>query len=220
MWVMSAPRAPSSSTAARFSTGIGGSITLPRSRCSGWGLSVSAYAGSPPACASCAPIRRCAMSSAAVILRNVAVNWIGFAVNACVTLILTPFVLRELGAAAYGVWVLTSSVIGYYGLLDLGLRGGVTQFLTRYLAVEDLRSASECMSSALAALSVVCLAVLLLTAGMAYGAPHIFRIPAAMRAEASWCIAIVGCAGALQFLLFPFAAVFTATQRFDLANAI
>jgi O-antigen/teichoic acid export membrane protein len=160
------------------------------------------------------------MSSAAVILRNVAVNWIGFAVNACVTLILTPFVLRELGAAAYGVWVLTSSVIGYYGLLDLGLRGGVTQFLTRYLAVEDLRSASECMSSALAALSVVCLAVLLLTAGMAYGAPHIFRIPAAMRAEASWCIAIVGCAGALQFLLFPFAAVFTATQRFDLANAI
>lgn len=160
------------------------------------------------------------MSRAAVILRNVALNWTGFAVNACVTLVLTPFVLHQLGAAAYGVWVLTASVIGYYGLLDLGLRGGVTQFLTRYLAVGDLRSAGECMSSALAALSVVCLVVILLTAGMAYGAPHFFHIPAAMRAQASWCIAIVGCAGALQFLLFPFAAVFTAMQRFDLANVI
>jgi O-antigen/teichoic acid export membrane protein len=160
------------------------------------------------------------MSKAAVILRNVAVNWTGFAINAGVTLVLTPFVLQKLGAVAYGVWVLTSSVIGYYGLLDLGLRGGVTQFLTRYLAVDDFRSAGECMSSAIAALSVVCLAVILLTAGMAYGAPHIFHIPATMRVEASWCIAIVGSAGALQFLLFPFAAVFTATQRFDLANAI
>ncbi|MDE2050021.1 MAG: polysaccharide biosynthesis C-terminal domain-containing protein [Gammaproteobacteria bacterium] len=160
------------------------------------------------------------MSRAALILRNVAVNWTGFAVNALVTLILTPFVLRELGGAAYGVWVLTSSVIGYYGLLDLGLRGGVTQFLTRYLAIGDHRGAGECMSSALAALGVVCLVVILLTAGMAYAAPHIFHIPAAMRAEASWCIAIVGCAGALQFVLFPFAAVLTAMQRFDIANAI
>lgn len=160
------------------------------------------------------------MARASIILRNVAANWLGFAVNAGVTLIMTPFVLHHLGPARYGVWVLTASVIGYYGMLDLGLRAGVTQFLTRYLAVGDLATASECMSSALSALTVVSVAVVALSVAMAYAAPHIFRLPPAIRPEAFWCILIVGCASALQFLLFPYAAVFTATERFDLANAI
>jgi len=72
-----------------------------------------------------------------VILRNVASNWVGFALNAAVTLALTPFILRELGTARYGIWILTSSLIGYYGLLDLGFRAGVTQYLTRFMAVGD-----------------------------------------------------------------------------------
>jgi len=159
-------------------------------------------------------------SRAATILRNVAINWAGFAINAAVTLVLTPFVLHQLGAAKYGVWVLTSSVIGYYGLLDLGFRGGVTQFLTRYLAVHDYVKASECMSSAVSALSVIGAATVLLSGIMAYIAPHLFVIPPEIQADAFWCILIVGCTSALQFVLFPFAAVFTAKQRFDLANFV
>ena len=159
-------------------------------------------------------------SRSAVILRNVAANWIGFAINAGVTLLLTPFVLHQLGASRYGVWVLTSSVIGYYGLLDLGFRGGVTQFLTRYLAVGDYRKASECMSSAVTALSVVAVVIVVLSILIAWLAPHMFTLPPEIEPEAFWCILIVGCASALQFVFFPFAAVFTARQRFDLANII
>jgi O-antigen/teichoic acid export membrane protein len=159
-------------------------------------------------------------SRSSTILRNVLANWIGFAVNAGVTLLLTPFVLHHLGAAKYGVWVLTSSVIGYYGLLDLGFRGGVTQYLTRYLAVGDKLKASECISSAVTALSVVGVVLVLLSGVMAEVAPHIFNLPKEIEPEAFWCILIVGCASALQFVFFPFTAVFTAKQRFDLANFI
>ena len=95
------------------------------------------------------------MSRAGTILRNVASIWLGFAVNAAVTLALTPFVLRHLGTAGYGIWVLSSSIIGYYGLLDLGFRAGVTQHLTRYLAIGEDVKASECMSSAIAALAAL-----------------------------------------------------------------
>lgn len=160
------------------------------------------------------------MGRASTILRNVAANWLGFLVNASVTLLLTPFVLHHLGPAGYGVWVLTASVIGYYGMLDLGLRGGVTQFLTRYLAVDDFVAASECMSTAFSALALVSVAVVGLTFVMAYAAPHIFHLPPGIRIEAFWCILIVGCTSALQFSLFPYSAVFTATERFDIANAI
>src|SRR5262245_41789222 len=95
------------------------------------------------------------MTRSAVILRNVARNWVGFAINAAVTLLLPPFLLRERGRGRYGIWVLTSSIIGYYGLLDLGFRAGVTQYRTRYLAVGDYRKASECMSSAIAVLGAL-----------------------------------------------------------------
>lgn len=159
-------------------------------------------------------------SRSSVILRNVASNWVGFALNAAVTLALTPFILRELGTARYGIWILTSSLIGYYGLLDLGFRAGVTQYLTRYLAVGDYVKASECISSAVAVLGSLGCGMFLLSLGAAYWAPRVFDLPPGMEREAFWCILVVGCSSAIQFGLQPFTSVFTATQRFDLASLI
>jgi O-antigen/teichoic acid export membrane protein len=72
-----------------------------------------------------------------VLIRNAASNWLGFAVQAAVAFFLTPFVLASLGPSRYGVWMLVGSLTGYYGLLDLGFRAGLTQYLTRYLATGD-----------------------------------------------------------------------------------
>jgi O-antigen/teichoic acid export membrane protein len=144
----------------------------------------------------------------------------GFAINAGVTLALTPFILRHLGPARYGIWILTSSIIGYYGLLDIGFRAGVTQYLTRYLAKGDYEKASECISSAVAVLASFGMLILGLSLGAAYLAPHLFHLPAGTENEAFWCILIVGSSSAIQFFFQPFTSVFIATQRFDLANAI
>lgn len=94
-------------------------------------------------------------SRSIVILRNIASNWIGFVVNAAVTIVLAPYVLSELRVVRYGIWILTSSIVGYYGFLILGFRAGVTRYLTRYLALKDFEKASDCVSSALAALSLL-----------------------------------------------------------------
>lgn len=160
------------------------------------------------------------MTRSAKILRNVVSNWGGFVVSAAVTLILTPFVLHHLGEARYGIWVLTASIVGYYGLLDLGFRSGVTQYLTRYFSAHDYESFNECISSAVAALSALGGVIAVLSLGVAYLAPYIFELPDAIQHEAFWCILIVGFASAAQCTLSPFGAVFTATQRFDLANLI
>jgi len=160
------------------------------------------------------------VSRSAVILRNVASNWAGFAVNAAVTLVLTPFILHELGSARYGIWILTSSIVGYYGLLDLGFRDGVTQYLTRYLAVRDYARARECMSSAVVVLGSVGVVILGLSIAAGFIAPGLLHMPPETEREAFWCILIVGISSAFQFGLQPFTSVFTATQRFDLANLV
>lgn len=160
------------------------------------------------------------MSRTRVILRNIVSNWLGYAVQAGVVFFLTPMVLRYLGEARYGIWILVTSVTGYYGLLAFGLQGAVNQYLTRYLAVGDFDKLNKVASTALFALSAVALLVCGTSQIVAFLAPHIFNIPESLEAEIYWCIVIVGFSVALQLVLFLYAAMFVATQRYDLSNAI
>jgi O-antigen/teichoic acid export membrane protein len=160
------------------------------------------------------------MGRAQVILRNVAANWLGFVVAAATTLLLTPIVLRELGTARYGVWVLTMSIVGHYGLLDLGFRAGITQFVTRSLAAGDTTAASEYLSSALVAFVPFAVCLALISVPIAHYVPGFFGVPDDIRRETQWCVLIVGITSAVQFAFFPFSALFPALQRFDLSNYI
>jgi O-antigen/teichoic acid export membrane protein len=160
------------------------------------------------------------MSTARVIARNVVSNWFGFVVQAAVTFFLTPFVLAELGDVRFGVWALVMSITGYYGLLDLGFRAGLNQYLTRYLAIKDYARLNQAASSGLAALLVCGFVVALASVVFAAFGLSLFDLQDASRSEAAVCILIVGLSSALQFAFFPFSAIFTATQRFDLSNAI
>ena len=52
--------------------------------------------------------------------------------------VLTPYIIIKLGAATYGVWSLMISVIGYLGLVDIGIRGSVGRYINHYLALKEL----------------------------------------------------------------------------------
>ena len=53
------------------------------------------------------------------------------------TLLLTPFILRSLGQAEYGVYSLTLSVTAYLLLLDMGVGNAVVRFIAKYRAHGD-----------------------------------------------------------------------------------
>lgn len=149
-----------------------------------------------------------------------AFNWIGFAVQIAVAFFLTPFVIHKLGDVRYGVWALTVSLTGYYGLLDLGFRAGLTQYVTRSLAVGDLNGANRVISSGLVALTSCAVIVGCLSLGCAYFAPAFLDVPLEIVPELFWCVIIIGAGLASQFLLFPFSAVLTAKHRFDISTII
>jgi len=154
------------------------------------------------------------------ICRNIFSNWAGFIVHALIAFFLTPFVLHQLGDARYGVWALVMSITGYYGLIDLGLRSGLTQYITRYLARQDYDQMNRSASTGFVVLALLGLIVFLTSCCLAFAARLIFKIPIEVEAEVAWCIFIVGSGTAVQFWFFPFSSVFVATQRYDLSNAI
>ena len=80
------------------------------------------------------------MSLARTLVRNIASNWAGYAVHVAVAFFLNAVCYSSLwGETRYGIWTLVIGITGYYGLLDLGVASGMTQYLTRYLAANDDR---------------------------------------------------------------------------------
>src|SRR5215471_14144525 len=82
--------------------------------------------------------------------RNVFSNWAGFACACVISFFLSPFVVRHLGNSAYGIWVLIGSLTGYLGLMNLGVRAGVTVYVARFHAETNDKRASTVASTALA----------------------------------------------------------------------
>jgi O-antigen/teichoic acid export membrane protein len=160
------------------------------------------------------------MSLKRTLVRNIASNWAGYAVQVAVAFFLTPFILHVLGETRYGVWSLAIGLTGYYGLLDLGFSAGVTQYLTRYLAAKDFDRLNRIASSGVVALTCCGTIVLIGSLVIAFNASTLFQIPAGTATELALVIVIMGAAVAMQFGFFTYSAVFTAVQRFDLSNGI
>lgn len=82
-------------------------------------------------------------------VRNVLSNWGVLVFSTVVNFFLAPFIVRHLGQSGFGIWTLMSSLTGYLGLLDLGVRSAVTRFVARHHAATDHEEASRIASSAL-----------------------------------------------------------------------
>ncbi len=65
-----------------------------------------------------------------LVLRAVATSWVAVIANAAVGFLLTPYVLHRLGDEAFGVWVLITNLVGYYGLVDAGVRSAILRYVS------------------------------------------------------------------------------------------
>ena len=124
------------------------------------------------------------MPRARRIAQNVLSNWLALAVTTVVGFFLSPFVVHHLGNLTYGVWVIIVSLVSYMGLLDLGLRGAVTRFVSKGAAQEDHEESSRAVSGALWIRLWISLAIV--AAGLVFSVVlnHIFVIPAELQQPA------------------------------------
>src|SRR5215212_256967 len=66
-----------------------------------------------------------------------------------VSFLLTPFILNQLGATIYGLWVLLGSVIAYTSILDFGIWGTVIKHVAEYQAQKNYTGARALLSTVL-----------------------------------------------------------------------
>src|SRR5690242_14910624 len=88
------------------------------------------------------------MGSKIQIGRTAVFNWLTLAAAIGVGFFLSPFIVRKLGGVGYGIWTLVNSLVAYMSLLDLGLRGAVTRYVSRYHTQGSHEDASQAISAA------------------------------------------------------------------------
>jgi len=89
------------------------------------------------------------------ILRNVCFNWAGFFVNVLITVFVTPFVIRSLGEGLYGIWALTLSLTGYFGILNFGVYHSVVKYISQYRVKGDYEQMSDIASACFSLFSMI-----------------------------------------------------------------
>lgn len=160
------------------------------------------------------------MSVAKIVLKNVASSWLGLACQVAITLVLTPFVISELGTEAYGVWLLIQSLVGYYGMVDMGLRAGLTQSITRRIASGDRDSVRRHIAAAIPLLLGFGIAILVAASAIGALLPHFVDMTGSVAKLVLPVVFIQAIGVAIKMPISPYGAVLVGLQRYDVANAI
>ncbi len=162
------------------------------------------------------------MSQAAsvVIFRNTVWNYLSTFVSLAVGLTLVPLLLRFVGEAHYGLWVLVGAVVGYASLLDLGFGLSICKWLAEHRSPEADRERNAFLSTMLVALLVLGVVVLVATAALALVVDRLFAIGAAELPDARLLLLVMGLAAAADFPCGLFGHVIFAHERLDVANRL
>lgn len=133
--------------------------------------------------------------------RNLASGWMLLAAEVAIGFTLTPFIVRSLGPAPYGVWALMISVIGYMGLVDVGIRGSVGRYVNHYMAQKDARALDEVVGTANVVLTALALLALAAAVGIGLHFERVFpKTPPELLDDVRLCLPLLALGLWLSFM--------------------
>jgi len=113
-----------------------------------------------------------------IVLLGSVLSIVSVIVTTAVGFFLMPFIVHGLGDRMYGYWALVGAVLGYYGVLDLGISPAVSFQLAKAIGEGDSESPNRTLSTAVVAFSGLGLVALAITAIVAVCSPLFVHNPA------------------------------------------
>ncbi len=154
------------------------------------------------------------------IAQNILSNWLALAVTTVAGFFLSPYVVHHLGNLTYGVWVIIGSLVSYMGLLDLGLRGAVTRFVSKGVAQNDHEESSQAVSGALWIRLWISLAIIAAGLVLSVVLHHIFVIPPELQQAARIAVLVTAITVGINLWCGVFGGVLVALHRYDLTSLV
>jgi len=153
------------------------------------------------------------------LIRNSGVRLGNFALGIGIAFFLMPFLVRNLGDRMYGIWTLVGSVLGYYGLIDIGLSSAVVRFISRAVGRAEKDEVRTVFCTSFYLFLVLGLITATLTWILMWALGSIIRSPQDLDLLRPLLL-ILGLNFALDFPVRAFNAVFTSNIRDDISVGI
>ena len=87
------------------------------------------------------------LTRTAQVVLNTLTSWAKFVVMLAVMFLLTPQIINRLGDSDFGLWSLTFSVLGFFGLLDFGFATGVVKYVAEFRGRDDIERRNRMLST-------------------------------------------------------------------------
>lgn len=158
------------------------------------------------------------MSLQRKILRGSTLNLLDHVARVASMLVVTPFMVSQLGMVGYGVWLVLTAAISFLGLLDGGITLSGTRYLARALGSGDLEAADRVagtLSWLYRRVGLVCLAA---TGLLVLAVPWLVQEPVWQQAARQVLLAL-GLGMALRFFLRIHLVILKSHLRYDLIVA-
>jgi O-antigen/teichoic acid export membrane protein len=151
---------------------------------------------------------------------NVSSNLAAYAVSLLIGLWFTPYLIRNLGVAAYGLIPLANSISAYMSIITLSLNGAVGRYFTIDIQRGKSDQANITFNTALVGSIAISLASLPLVIGIVIGVPYFFDIPNGNETAAQLLFFFILFSFFVTAIESCFSVSSWAKSRFDLRNAV
>jgi len=157
------------------------------------------------------------------LVRNALSNVGGTLVGLATGFVTMPLVVHHLGPSEFGLWVLATGLVGYVGVLDLGLSPTLVNETAALLARDEpdaRRRLSETASTVFAVYAVLGALGGLALAAVGWAAPSLFQVPPEDMGTFRIVLMVIGLQTALGLPMSVWNGLLSGLQAFQLLNAI
>lgn len=148
-------------------------------------------------------------------VRNISCGIGSQALGTLIALFMTPYMVKSLGLETYGLWILVTSFVGYFGLTDLGVRPSVGRFVAYYRGKNDWDAMNSVIVTALGILFACGLLIMTAAAVSSVLFPRLFHVPSSQLTVTRHFLLIAGATIAVGMPLATFDAVILGYGRND-----
>ncbi|MHB9070735.1 MAG: oligosaccharide flippase family protein [Sedimentisphaerales bacterium] len=151
---------------------------------------------------------------------NVATNFILIFVNFAVGVWMTPYLIKHLGVAVYGIVPLTMSFIAYVQIFTGSISSAVSRYVAIFYNKKEFAESNIFFSSAVLALLILCIILLIPAIIVALFFSNIFQVPQGYEFSSSILFLLVVVS---SFMSAYSSVYFVSTfikHRFDLSNFV
>jgi len=153
---------------------------------------------------------------------GVYLSYVSIFVSNITNLILTPFIVRNLGQSEYGLYMLIGALIGYIAVLDFGLGNTIIRYVAKYRAEKDIKGQENFLATTFLIYTVISLVVLLVGILVFLNLDNIFSNSLSVQeikiAKVMFIILIINLA--LTLPMNSFTGIVTAYEKFVLPRIL